>query len=608
MGINLPFIDLGGSWRGTQIAAGRYHTCCILMSNDTTLNMIKCWGYGAYGALGIGDTQSRGDGANEMGDNLPTIDLGSGFDPIQITAGDQSTCALSASNKVKCWGWNEYGKLGIGDMVDRGVSVAQMGDNLPFVALGTVFTPILIESGFDHVCALSDSGKVKCWGRNGAGQLGLSDSVPMVGDGSNEMNDSLPMVDLGSNLTATQITVGQQHTCALLTVGNIKCWGNDGKVGRLGYGTFNWAGQMGDYLPFVDLGIGFAGAVTEVKAGYAHTCATSSSNEVKCWGSGADGRLGSGSTTNIGNDANEMGDYLPNIDLGFPTINPSASPTFHPSRDPSTTPTDDPSISPTNNPTTTPTKQPSAPPSVNPTNQPSLSPTHDPSTPTKQPSESPSNNPSFYPTNHPSFSPSQYPSISPTNNPTNQPSLSPTHDPSTPTKQPSESPSDNPSFYPTNHPSFSPSQYPSISPTNNPTTTPLLITHDPSTTPTEQPSASPSGNPSLYPTNQSSASPSGNPSTPPTFHPSSSPTHDPSTSPSVLPSLSPTSATQFPSISPTQNPTRLPSVPSMSLSDGPSLSPTICYNDAALLRQFVANDPANVFIANNDTYQYENIA
>eukprot|EP01083_Nonionella_stella_P184677 671449_1 len=465
MGINLPFIDLGGSWRGTQIAAGRYHTCCILMSNDTTLNMIKCWGYGAYGALGIGDTQSRGDGANEMGDNLPTIDLGSGFDPIQITAGDQSTCALSASNKVKCWGWNEYGKLGIGDMVDRGVSVAQMGDNLPFVALGTVFTPILIESGFDHVCALSDSGKVKCWGRNGAGQLGLSDSVPMVGDGSNEMNDSLPMVDLGSNLTATQITVGQQHTCALLTVGNIKCWGNDGKVGRLGYGTFNWAGQMGDYLPFVDLGIGFAGAVTEVKAGYAHTCATSSSNEVKCWGSGADGRLGSGSTTNIGNDANEMGDYLPNIDLGFPTINPSASPTFHPSRDPSTTPTDDPSISPTNNPTTTP--------SLIPTPQPSKSPllpgiTLDPTTtPTKQPSASPSANPSLYPTNQPSASPS----VNPSAPPTLHPSSSPTHDPST-------SPSVLPSLSPT-----SATQFPSISPTQNPTKQPSALTLDPSPTP-----------------------------------------------------------------------------------------------------------------------------
>eukprot|EP01083_Nonionella_stella_P023645 65414_1 len=221
MGIHLPFIDFGGSWLGTQIAAGTYHTCALL--SNTTINMIKCWGYGANGALGLGSTTNKGDEANEMGDNLTTIDLGIGFDPIQITAGEQSTCALSASNKIKCWGLNDYGQLGIGDTVDRGTSVAQMGDNLQFVALGTGFTPIRVESGPFHVCALSDSGKVKCFGRNDYGQLGYGHTTN-IGDGSSEMNDSLPTVDLGSNLTVTQITGGRLHTCALFAIGNIKCW------------------------------------------------------------------------------------------------------------------------------------------------------------------------------------------------------------------------------------------------------------------------------------------------------------------------------------------------------------------------------------------------
>eukprot|EP01083_Nonionella_stella_P003886 11177_1 len=356
MGINLPFIDLGGSWSGTQIAAGEYHTC-VLMSNGATHNAIKCFGLGANGALGTGDTQNRGDGAHEMGDNLTTIDLGIGFDPIQITAGDQSTCALSASNKIKCFGKNEYGKLGIGDAVNRGGSAGQMGDDLPFVALGAGFTPIRIECGRWHVCALSDLGKVKCFGLNDYGQLGL-EHTRNIGDDSNEMNDSLPIVDLGSNLTVTQITVGGLHTCALFTIGDIKCWGY-GNAGRLGSGNTNnvgiSTGQMGDDLPFVDLGIDFAGAVTEVKAGITHTCATSS-NEVKCWGDNFKGRLGYGNTASIGNEPNEMGDYLLIVDLDFPTINPSAYPTFHPSlitHDPTTTP----SANPTRNPTKAPTPQ-----------------------------------------------------------------------------------------------------------------------------------------------------------------------------------------------------------------------------------------------------------
>eukprot|EP01083_Nonionella_stella_P023647 65416_1 len=148
------------------------------------------------------------------------------------------------------------------------------------------------------------------------------------------MNDSLPMVDLGSNLTVTQITGGDRHTCALFTIGDIKCWGR-GWYGRLGSAnTTNLGdstGEMGDDLPFVDLGKRFAGTVTEVKAGWSHNCATSS-NEVKCWGQNTNGRLGSGNTADIGDGPNEMGDYLPIVNLDFPTINPSTSPTFNPSR------------------------------------------------------------------------------------------------------------------------------------------------------------------------------------------------------------------------------------------------------------------------------------
>eukprot|EP01083_Nonionella_stella_P154658 498649_1 len=220
MGIDLPFIDLGGSWSGTQIAAGVYHTCALL-SNATNHNVIKCFGRGISGALGIGDTENRGNEANEMGDNLTPIDLGIGFDPIQITTGDRLSCALSASKKIKCFGWNNHGQLGIGDTLNRGVSAGQMGDDLPVVALGTGFTPIRIEAAWNYVCALSDSGKVKCWGNNDLGQLGLG-HTRSIGNDSSEMNDSLAMVDLGSNLTVTQITAGRRHTCALFTIGNIK--------------------------------------------------------------------------------------------------------------------------------------------------------------------------------------------------------------------------------------------------------------------------------------------------------------------------------------------------------------------------------------------------
>jgi hypothetical protein len=36
---------------------------------------LKCWGNNTNGQLGLGDTAARGDNPNEMGDNLPAVDL-----------------------------------------------------------------------------------------------------------------------------------------------------------------------------------------------------------------------------------------------------------------------------------------------------------------------------------------------------------------------------------------------------------------------------------------------------------------------------------------------------------------------------------------------------
>eukprot|EP01083_Nonionella_stella_P132347 402364_1 len=91
MGTNLPFVDFGGAWFAIQIVAGNLHTCALL-NNGTTPNMIKCWGFGTYGRLGYGDTNSRGGEANEMGDSLPLVDLGTNFDAIQISSRGQHTC------------------------------------------------------------------------------------------------------------------------------------------------------------------------------------------------------------------------------------------------------------------------------------------------------------------------------------------------------------------------------------------------------------------------------------------------------------------------------------------------------------------------------------
>lgn len=58
---------------------------------------------GSY-QLGDGTLSDKGDAINEMGNNLTAVDLGNDFIPTDIEAGRRHVCAISQSNAVKCWG------------------------------------------------------------------------------------------------------------------------------------------------------------------------------------------------------------------------------------------------------------------------------------------------------------------------------------------------------------------------------------------------------------------------------------------------------------------------------------------------------------------------
>jgi len=96
---------------------------------------VKCWGRNLDGQLGLGDTAARGNEPNEMGEKLPTVDLGKGEKAVSMSLGLVHTCALLSSGAVKCWGKGDYGQLGLGDPLTRGNESNEMGDNLPAVKL-----------------------------------------------------------------------------------------------------------------------------------------------------------------------------------------------------------------------------------------------------------------------------------------------------------------------------------------------------------------------------------------------------------------------------------------------------------------------------------------
>jgi len=311
MGGLLPHVDFGEDHFATSLALGLFHSCAVLDNRK-----VKCWGLSYVGRLGIEETVARGDEANEMGDHLPFVDLGSGRTVQALAAGNSHTCALLDDNTVKCWGANVAGCLGTGDTANRGSHAEEMGDNLLPVNLGSGRTAKAIAVGGYSSCAILDNGRVKCWGYNDIGQLGLGDTRNR-GTNAGEMGDKLPYVNLGKGRTAKQISVGGYETCVILDNDQLKCWGT-GSLTGLG-DSMNRGGSpdtMGNQLPAVNLGTGRTAKA--ISTGIGHSCALLDDATIKCFGSSwaAYGALGLGDAETRGDQPNEMGDYLPIVDLG----------------------------------------------------------------------------------------------------------------------------------------------------------------------------------------------------------------------------------------------------------------------------------------------------
>lgn len=254
---------------------------------------VRAWGSGANGKLGYNDTQNVGDAPARSIAIAGDVPLG-GL-AAQLSAGDQHSCALLQSGAVRCWGAGGNGQLGhnntanVGDT--PGTSILNAGD----IPVGE--SVVQIAAGRLHTCALLVTGAVRCWGDNPSGQLGYNSITPVA---TNAGNSIINTGDVPIGGIATQIATGDFHTCALLTTGAVRCWG-DNAPGQLGYNSTTNVGNSAaaSIINAGDVPVG--GRAVSIAAGGGFTCAVLATGATRCWGGSPLGQLGYNSTANVGN-------------------------------------------------------------------------------------------------------------------------------------------------------------------------------------------------------------------------------------------------------------------------------------------------------------------
>lgn len=247
---------------------------------------VRCWGDNSLGQLGLGNIIAIG--SNDAA--WATTDAALSGAVASLAAGSGHNCALLVDGSVQCWGEGSGGKLGYGDTenvgddeLPKGRGVLSLGAKASFVAVGGT-----------HSCAILEGGLVRCWGSNDFGQLGTG-SPDAIGD------DELPtaMEPIAFDSPAVALALGFDFSCALLESGAVRCWGEN-FLGQLGRG--DWSGsdpfEVATSAPSVEVG----GLATRIAAGLMSVCVLRTDSKAVCWGDNSIGQLGYGHFDTIGDD------------------------------------------------------------------------------------------------------------------------------------------------------------------------------------------------------------------------------------------------------------------------------------------------------------------
>ncbi len=184
----------------TSVTLGDAHRCGLWI--DGTSGRLRCAGDNSAGQLGDGTADAHDAMIDALGDDglaLTTV--------IEARASGLNTCALLEGRRTaRCWG---------------------ALTSMPAVTLRADEALRSIGVGEMHVCALTESGRALCWGRNNESELGDGTTTSTEGE-------RMVAVRVPAGVRLNALSVGLRHACATELSGEaLWCWG------------FNASGQLG---------------------------------------------------------------------------------------------------------------------------------------------------------------------------------------------------------------------------------------------------------------------------------------------------------------------------------------------------------------------------
>jgi hypothetical protein len=203
-----------------------------------------------------------------------------------------STCWLDASGAPSCIGDNSVGQLAIGDFMFRIDPVRPLLQTADGTEPLTGLVEIASSTTFGGTVCARSADRLYCWGQNDQGQMGDSAEHTTCVSGIDEFDCSPHAIalDFADAARITRISMGSQHTCALLDDGTAWCWGQN-RNGELALGTATMQDTTERLVPTE---VPNLTDVAEIHLGARHSCARRNDGTVWCWGSNDLGQLGDG--------------------------------------------------------------------------------------------------------------------------------------------------------------------------------------------------------------------------------------------------------------------------------------------------------------------------